>query len=102
MRRLETQRAFVLLCLVALSGCRSRAGTEESRTFHFTYTVTLRNIPAGAHELSIWVPIPKTDHHQIVRDLRITAPVDYEIVQDKKYGKFHPVPLGGRAAPRSA
>ena len=85
-RRLETQRAFVILCLIAVSGCRSWAGTEESRTFRFTYTVAVENIPAGAHELSIWVPVPKTDRHQIVRDLNVTAPVGYTIVQDKTYG----------------
>jgi transglutaminase-like putative cysteine protease len=85
-----TLRGFVLACLAGLSlgqsGCARRSQTDNSRTFRFTYAVAVENIPTGARELSIWVPVPKTDRHQVVRDLKITSPVNYKILEDKKYG----------------
>jgi transglutaminase-like putative cysteine protease len=48
--------------------------------------VAVQNIPAGARELSIWVPVPKTDRHQVVRDLKIASPLDYAILEEKEYG----------------
>jgi len=69
-----------------LPGCRTPAGAPDSRTFRFTYALEVRSIPPGARELSVWVPVPKTDRHQVVRELKVTAPVAYAIAHEKKYG----------------
>lgn len=62
------------------------AGPEPTRTFRFTYSVVVQDIPDGAHRLSIWVPVPKTDRHQEVLDLAVKAPLEHEITQEKRYG----------------
>jgi len=62
------------------------SGREATRTFRFTYSVAVRGIPAGAHDLSIWIPVPWTDRHQEVLDLVVKAPLDYAITREKRYG----------------
>ena len=85
--------AGLIVCGAVALGLGSRAGraktsidTPEVRTVRFTYSVAVVDIPEGAEKLSIWVPVPKTDRRQIVRDLKVTAPVEYSIVQDSQYG----------------
>jgi len=60
--------------------------TPEARTFRFTYSVAVEEIPRGAHELSIWVPLPTTDRRQVVRNLEVTAPMEYSITRENEYG----------------
>ncbi len=59
---------------------------ETTRTVRFTYTVAVRDIPEGAHKLSIWVPVPKSNGHQQVLNLVVRAPLEYAITQEKRYG----------------
>lgn len=58
----------------------------EVRTFQFTYSVTVDEIPKDAQGLSIWVPIPTTDRRQTVCNLEVTAPIEYSITQGNQYG----------------
>ena len=62
------------------------AAGSATRTFRFTYSVTVRNIPAGAHRLSVWVPVPKTEPHQNVVDLVVTSPLGYTFTTEHRYG----------------
>jgi transglutaminase-like putative cysteine protease len=73
----------VLAGSLAAIGSSSRGAT---RTFEFTYSVAVQDIPAGARQLSIWIPVPKTDRHQQVLDLEVKAPLEYEITHEKRYG----------------
>jgi transglutaminase-like putative cysteine protease len=84
------QRIFQALAFVAgasLAGCAPETNEAGStRTFVFTYSVAVNDIPAGARTLSMWVPVPKTDMHQEVLDLEVKAPLEYQITQEKRYG----------------
>ena len=59
---------------------------EVTRTFRFTYSVAVRHIPAGAHRISIWVPVPQTDPHQKVLDLAVKTPLAYSFTREHRYG----------------
>ena len=75
--------------IAALAGAPSVGGGSDraaSRTFRFTYSVAVQGIPDGAHKLSIWIPVPKTDRHQEVLALEVKAPLAYAITQEKRYG----------------
>ncbi len=52
-----------------------------SRSFEFTYTVTVPALPAASAPLRVWVPLPDHDAYQKISDLKITAPVDHTIEQ---------------------
>jgi len=62
------------------------AAETTSRTFKFHYGVTIRDIPPDAKHLAIWVPIPTTDRHQTVRDLKIQSPLPYRTETEPRYG----------------
>jgi transglutaminase-like putative cysteine protease len=70
---------------VTRGGPGETMGTTK-RTFRFSYAVKVRDIPAGARRVSIWVPVPRTDRHQQVRHLDVKSPVPYRMQREPRYG----------------
>jgi transglutaminase-like putative cysteine protease len=60
--------------------------SEPARTFHFTYSFTVKDIPTGAKQVRVWVPVPQSDQHQTVRVLAVKAPVKTRMTQESEYG----------------
>lgn len=60
--------------------------TPASRSFHFTYKFTVKDMPADAKRIRVWVPVPQTDRHQIVRLISIKSPVKMELTREPEYG----------------
>lgn len=59
---------------------------SNSRTFDFTYDVTLKKIPPRARQVSIWIPLASTNPHQTVRILEISSSVSHRITREAIYG----------------
>jgi transglutaminase-like putative cysteine protease len=57
-----------------------------SRSFEFTYTVTVPALPAASAPLRVWIPLPDHDAYQIISDLSIEAPVAHTVEQHAEYG----------------
>jgi transglutaminase-like putative cysteine protease len=78
-----TRRTVILSPFAAslLSGSISgaRLQTVRVRTFRLGYRVTLKDIPATAHRLALWVPVPHADPWQQIESLTITSPYKYTI-----------------------
>ena len=74
------------LALPGLPCAGGGSGRGVTRTFRFTYSVAVQDIPDGARKLSIWIPVPKTDRHQEVLGLEVKAPLEYAITKEKRYG----------------
>lgn len=55
------------------------APVPRSRTFTFTYHVTVPAQPMGTAALELWLPVPHSDASQDIRDLRVTTPVSYTL-----------------------
>jgi transglutaminase-like putative cysteine protease len=60
--------------------------SPPSRTFHFTYHFTVKDIPAGAKLVRVWAPVPQTDPHQTVRVLAVKAPGKTRMTREAEYG----------------
>lgn len=56
------------------------------RSFRFTYSFTVKDIPAGAKRVRVWIPVPQTDKHQNVHVLTVKAPAKTQITQESEYG----------------
>jgi len=88
-------RVFSLLLLFFFPACQLAAqatsNTEKfsppTRTFRFTYNVTVKDIPSGAKRVRVWIPVPQTDQHQTVRVLAVKAPVKTRMTREPEYGK---------------
>ncbi|MGB9236699.1 MAG: transglutaminase domain-containing protein [Terriglobales bacterium] len=82
------------LLLVLFSACQlaaqatsnARKFSPPTRTFRFTYNFTVKDIPSGAKQVRVWVPVPQTDQHQTVRILAVKAPVKTRMTQEPEYG----------------
>src|SRR5207244_3611423 len=58
----------------------------RTRTFRFTYQTTVKEIPAGAKSLDVWLPYPQSDRNQTIQSVKIDAPGKGEIRKMLQYG----------------
>jgi transglutaminase-like putative cysteine protease len=72
--------------LTAQATSSAQKFSAPSRTFHFTYNFTVKDIPAGTKQVRVWVPVPQTDQHQSVRLLNVNAPSKTQMTQEPEYG----------------
>src|SRR5271154_1007599 len=72
--------AMLMIALVT-GAIADDATSSTSRSFEFTYTVTVPALPAASAPLHVWIPLPDHDAYQKISDLRIEAPVDHTIEQ---------------------
>jgi transglutaminase-like putative cysteine protease len=82
---------LMLFCISALLALRlaGRAPGEfspPSRTFLFTYQVTLKNLPAGAQRVRLWIPCAVTDTNQTVVLKKVNGPVHLRQTQEAPFG----------------
>jgi transglutaminase-like putative cysteine protease len=81
-------RALLLLSLLPAAlviAARNGAG-PRSRTFEFTYDVTIQAIPRKANLVRIWIPVAPSEAHQSVMIKRISAPVPAHITRSASTG----------------
>jgi len=60
--------------------------SPPARTFRFTYKFTVKDIPPGAKQVRVWVPVPPTDKHQTARVRMVKAPAKTHMTQESEYG----------------
>ena len=51
----------------------------RSRSFHMEYRATLKDIPAGAKHVDLWIPVPHDDPYQQIGNFRIESAHAYKI-----------------------
>jgi len=73
-----------LLTAEAIS--KAQKFSPASRTFRFTYSFTVKDIPSGTKQVRVWVPVPQTDQHQTVRVLAVKGPIKTQITRGREYG----------------
>ncbi len=56
--------------------------TPRERSFTFEYAVTVKDLPATAKTVDLWIPVPHDDPYQRVIDLKIETPLPYKIATD--------------------
>jgi transglutaminase-like putative cysteine protease len=97
---------LLLLYAVCQLGAQVTSNAQRfsppTRAFHFTYNVTVKDIPSDAKRVRVWIPVPQTDQHQTVRVLAVKAPVKTRMTQESQYGNRMmyaeiPNPAAGKA-----
>lgn len=86
-------RLFSSLLLVAVASCLLTAQVTSpaqrfgpsTRTFRFTYNFTVKDIPSGAKQVRVWIPVPQTDQHQTVRLLATKGPGKLQTMKEPEY-----------------
>jgi transglutaminase-like putative cysteine protease len=76
-----------VVILAAVAGAfDGDAAPIASRSFEFTYTVTVPALPAVSTPLRVWIPLPDHDAYQKISDLRIESPVDHTVEHNAEHG----------------
>ncbi len=101
---MNSKNTMTLLCCTALLAqpMAVRAADEFSppaRTFRLTYQVTLRDIPAGAQRVRVWIPRAVTDPNQTVVLKKVNGPIRLRETREAPLGNhilygemLHPQP----------
>jgi transglutaminase-like putative cysteine protease len=89
--RFRTLSLFLLSCFLLTSLAAQTSAPEKQkfspayRKFRFTYTFTVKDIPAGTKLVRVWVPVAHTDDHQTVRLVTVKSPVQTRMTEDPEY-----------------
>lgn len=78
-----------LACLALMAGIPwkdASAAEPKSRTFDFGYATVVRNIPAGAKQVAVWIPYPVSDDHQQIDHVEIVSPHPTTVATEREYG----------------
>src|SRR5580700_3917049 len=71
-----------LLFLATATAIAATIPTPRERSFAFEYSVTVKDLPAGARFVDLWVPVPHDDPYQKVSGLKIETPFSYSTATD--------------------
>jgi transglutaminase-like putative cysteine protease len=76
------KKLFVSTCVFAMAAAIAVAVAAppetRSRAFHMEYRAAIKEAPAGAKRIDLWIPVPQNDPYQQVSNLRIETPEKYE------------------------
>ena len=73
------KRMKLALILTAVTLTAATLPTPRERGFSFEYSVTVKDVPATARTIDLWIPIPHDDPYQRVTGLKIDSTVPYGI-----------------------
>jgi transglutaminase-like putative cysteine protease len=82
---------LAISCLTSLLAAQTAAPEKQKfsppyRKFRFTYAFTVKDIPAGAKIVRVWVPVAHSDEHQTVRLMKVKSPVQTTMSEEAEYG----------------
>ena len=70
----------------SLSRSRSAAGSREpSRSFHIRYITRIDPVTSG-RKFRLWIPVPSSDVHQTIADLKVQSPLEYRLTTEPVHG----------------
>lgn len=75
--------AAALLCISLWSS--AAPVKTKTRSFIFTYSFSVKNIPQDAGEILVWAPIPDSTPYQQISRLRIKSPYPYYVSKERLY-----------------
>ncbi len=84
-RTLLTPLYFPALMALAVAPLMPGEFSAPSRTFLFTYQVTLKNLPVGAKRVRVWIPSAATDANQTVTLKKVSGPVPLHATRETPF-----------------
>jgi len=75
------------LALAPLARLSAAPAPPKARSFEFTYQAVVKDIPPGARQVDVWLPLPTSDENQTVSSVRVDSPeAPVEINHEMRYG----------------
>jgi len=76
----------VMAIQAAATPASTPALTAPTRTFHFTYTTAITDLPTQAKQVRIWVPLATDHENQRVLSRQVTADHPYRLARETAFG----------------
>jgi transglutaminase-like putative cysteine protease len=76
---------YASVCFLLVSSAPATSSLQE-RTFQFTYTAEVHDIPSGSKDVQIWLPYPQSDQYQKILKAKVSAPYPSQILAAPEYG----------------
>jgi transglutaminase-like putative cysteine protease len=86
MKRLVLGIAPILLVLAGMRTASGQSDEPASRTFQFRYQTVVKDVPAGAGKVEVWLPYPTSSAYQTIDRVAIEAPGPITISREPEYG----------------
>lgn len=71
--------ALVAFLIYGFLPCAAEDQAPHERRFTIEYTATVKEIPANAKEVELWLPVPHDSPFQKIRNFDVVSPYPYEI-----------------------
>jgi hypothetical protein len=85
--------SMIVFAVIAIASCVSASAIAESlgppqtsREVEFTYHTDVTGIDPKAHQVDVWIPLPRIDTFQRVTALSIDSPAPSEVVEQPSNG----------------
>lgn len=69
----------IAIGLLIASVPNALASTPRERRFEFEYKATIKEIPAGAKRVDLWIPVPHNNPFQKITEIEIESPHPYKL-----------------------
>ena len=73
------RHSTLLLLIASLAPIVFAADQPRERHFSFEYKATVRDIPAGAQKVELWIPVPHSDAYQRISSIQVNTPHRYQL-----------------------
>src|ERR1700691_5525113 len=70
---------FASACFLLVSSAPATSSLQE-RTFEFTYTAEVHDIPTGSKDVQVWLPYPQSDQYQKMVKAKVSSPYPSQIL----------------------
>jgi transglutaminase-like putative cysteine protease len=77
--------------LLGMTTFVKRTTNARQRTFAFTYQVHVPAVAESQADQRLWIPLPQTDEHQLVRRIAIETRVAHQLGKEQEYGNSYAV-----------
>jgi transglutaminase-like putative cysteine protease len=75
----------VAACFLLVCAAPATLSVGE-RTFEFTYTTQVHDIPAGSKDVQVWLPYPRNDEYQKILRAKVNSAYPVQILTAPQYG----------------
>jgi transglutaminase-like putative cysteine protease len=76
-----------IFCLITQTASHAvQPDQRAERTFEFSYRFSIKNLPANASKVRVWLPYPVSDAYQEIKRVSVTAPKASTIYTEPTYG----------------
>jgi transglutaminase-like putative cysteine protease len=78
--------ALAALAMTSGALAEEPAAQAAVRSFKFTYGFTVKDVPADAQSIKVWIPTPQSNAWQTISSSDVESSVEAQVVTDPQYG----------------